>query len=1346
MSVSGEIREQSDAQNLRLAALRTAVQAWRGQLVDLSGRNNLIYYRALKRGTLELEGADPDVVEEFLRGRVVALAQLFADSDQHEDAVRRARAVRNKAAEHFEERGLETLFLGCGIATWNNPRGSSTPAAPVLLCPARLAPRGASQREFELSLTGEPEVNPTLLQLLATDFDCAITAERLMEQAGLDGAIDTREELNATYNWLARQAAAVPGFAVVDRLLVGTFSYAKLPMVQDLDGAEEAMLDHDLIAALAGDPGAQEALRSGVGEHQVPGPDSIPPADEFLVLDADASQNYAINAVLGGQNIVIKGPPGTGKSQTIANLIASLLARQRTVLFVAEKRAAIDAVLGRLEHRHLGDLVLDLHGGTASRKKIAKGLADTLSSNRAIGRADHSKNDSMLERRRNELNQRVRALHDTRPPWGLSAYQVMCRLLDIPRSNRVTARFRGQALADLDGLTMERARQELREYVSRHGLDVRAQGRPWSNAEVVSSEQAEKAFLLVDDLQRRTMPALCEQLEQAAATTGLTSTDTLSGWADRLACWEGIAQTLQTFRGEIFEFDLPELLAQLAPLRDGVLKRATASLGGGSFRAARKQVRALLVDGKTLGPLETHTALSQASEHVTQWRAVRKGDTSPAYPESLDKLVRGFARLRDALIELDGFLHSSPPLPDRPAADIRKILESLIYDRTTLTMLPELHKLRTSLELVGLGEFLAELEAQPVNPEAACEMLDFAWLQSILDHVSLTDPAIGTFEGNEHQVRVDEFREADATHIETSAERVRRVCAEHATKAQDDFPDEAQLVRHQAGLSRKHMHVKQLFAAAPHVLTALRPCWAMSPLMVSQILPSTKPYFDVVIFDEASQITPADAIPALLRGRQAVVAGDNHQLPPTSFFATNNPESEDDDAEQYVISAAEGFESILKALEAYVPFRTLQWHYRSRDERLIAFSNAYFYDRMLTTFPGVAGPDCLRHVLVPWRSGEVGSDQSAAAEVSEVVQLILEHARERPTESLGVIAMGIKHANRIEEALRRELSARPELDGFFDETKDEKFFVKNLERVQGDERDAIILSIGYGKSENGRLLYRFGPLNQQGGERRLNVAVTRAKNRMILVSSFGSNDMDPNRSSAEGVKLLRLYLQYAESRGANLGDAALDKPALNPFEIDIRDRLVAAGIPLVSQYGVSGFWIDFAAQHPTQPGRMVLAIECDGATYHSSESARDRDRLRQDKLEDLGWTFHRIWSQDWFQHKDGEVAKAKQAYDAAVSATDEPHEPHDQTPRGVHGASAFDTLRSHPRPYLPRGLAISEYAWDELDQIVRYVESDTLLRTEDDLITEVMHELGLQRRGTRIVAAVTASIRRVRSE
>jgi very-short-patch-repair endonuclease len=584
---------------------------------------------------------------------------------------------------------------------------------------------------------------------------------------------------------------------------------------------------------------------------------------------------------------------------------------------------------------------------------------------------------------------------------------------------------------------------------------------------------------------------------------------------------------------------------------------------------------------------------------------------------------------------------------------------------------------------------------------------------------------------------------------------------------------EQSLVAQQAARKIGHKPVREMFERAPNVIGALKPCWVMSPLVVSQLLPaaSGEPPFDVVIFDEASQITQPDAIPAILRGRRIIVAGDELQLPPTSFFASSDPQSEEEEeaeaaALDHDLAATEGFESILQSLDGLVSSRMLTWHYRSKDERLIAFSNANLYDRSLTTFPGVSGDECLSHDLIPF-SPPIGDDTlSVADEVNRVVDLILEHAETRPQETLGVIAMGIKHANRIDEALRQQRGQHLELEEFFAERRDERFFVKNLERVQGDERDAIILTIGYGKDHNGRLPYRFGPLLYEGGHRRLNVAVTRARQRMTLVSSFAHTDMDPDRAKSDGVRLLRDYLEYAHSRGTELNASAYEKPALNPFEIDVRDQLTRAGIPLIAQHGSSGFRIDFAAKHPDRPGEFVLAIECDGASYHSSATARDRDRLRQEQLERLSWRFHRIWSTDWFRNRDAEVARAVLAYREAVAESDarlnapaparhatvspnafiRPGVDAQVVPRGPQPSIPTEVTvkpRGGGRPKL-RKRRLDEYSQRELVTLVRWIESDTKLRTEAELVTCVLTELDFKQHRESYDAPILAAIRMAR--
>lgn len=1329
------------ADSPRTQRVAAAVKAWTDQLVDRSARNNLLFFRDQRKGTLDLTKAPPRPVFDVLAGRSRSLTQLVGpDHEALADAVARARTIHNKAQALFEERGIHTLYLACGLASWENQHGAATPAAPILLAPATLTARGAAQQHFDLQVTGELEVNPTLLNALVAEFDVRCDPDELLAHAGMEGAIDTDEELAIAYRWLAEQAATVPGFSVHTKTVLGNFSYAKLPMVRDLQGSVEALAKHDLVAALAGDLDAQEAIRSRRADVDPSLPDQTPPADEFLVLDADSTQNYAINKVLSGQDLVIKGPPGTGKSQTITNLIACLIARGQTVLFVAEKRAAIDAVLKRLHQVGLHDLVLDLHGGVSSKRQVAQSLADTLHTNAKIplpGLADEHRH---LEARRRELNEWDKALHETREPWAISLFEAQQRLLGLGNDVESDVRLRGDKLRALDAETLQRVREDLREFLTLGDLPAESSS-PWAGANVTSRERAERARDLVDDLAARSLEPVLDRFEQASNAVGMPVPSSIAGWTERLAWWTGVRGTLAHFDAEIYEAHLEALTQRLAPLAGGTGARVSAALGDSKYRAAHKRAKGLLRDGVKLRNGALLDAVAAAADQKRQGQAAGAYE-APAAPADLDELLELHRRVCATLDELRKLLGGTGL--DGPREQVTDNLQALRADAATLGRLPELHRLRNALYAAGLQELIADLASWHSDIQGGLETFDYCLMASIIDDVRLGDKRVGRFDGAQHAHSVDEFRDADRRHIATTAERVRRLAAERALCAEDEQAEQATVIRREAAKKSRHRPVRDTFNAAPEVMTAVKPCWVMSPLVVSQVLPNDRPYFDVVIFDEASQVRPAEAIPAIARGRRLVVAGDEKQLPPTDFFSgpTIGSIDEDDDT---LSAASTDFESILDTLLFVVDWEMLSWHYRSQDERLIAFSNAHLYGRSMLTFPGISGPECLRHVHVPWQPDQAAGEDTSNAEVNRVVDLILEHAEQRPKQSLGVIAMGIKHADRIDAALRHAVRDRSHVDEFFDENRHERFFIKNLERVQGDERDAIILTVGYGKSLDGRMQYRFGPLNAEGGERRLNVAITRARRWMTLVSSFTAEDMDPERTTARGADLLRLYISYAESRGEKLDREAAEAPELNPFELDIRDALEHAGIPLICQHGVSGYRLDFAAKDPDHPGKLVLAIEADGAGYHSSRTARDRDRLRQEQLERLGWRFHRIWSQDWFADRHREIDKVLAAYQAALQdeAPTAPSAAADGAPARLRAPSA---PARGPRPDVYPWGQIDDFRDADIEAIMRWIESDTLLRSREELISETMAELGFERRGKKIVARIGAVIDDLRSQ
>ena len=799
------------------------------------------------------------------------------------------------------------------------------------------------------------------------------------------------------------------------------------------------------------------------------------------------------------------------------------------------------------------------------------------------------------------------------------------------------------------------------------------------------------------------------------------------------------------------------------------MTRSISSLLNKRFRKARSTIKELSkVD---LSDANLFRAVISAETALSDWHSMGGEGVDPNPPDTLEELTEPLNRLLQNVSEFSDIVGFTTPLVELPYIQVQSALQDLEKERTFLMRFPRLKNLEQQLRDHGMTQALEDIASLNLSGKLAGQALEFAWLSSVLDRISIIQPALSSFDVDSQSRTVREFVSSDKEHIQTSADRVKRAWATRAVVARDNHPQAAAIVAKQANLRRGHLPMRELFESAPEVLTAIKPCWVMSPLVVAQVLPARE-CFDVVIFDEASQILPADAISTLLRGRQAIVAGDPHQLPPSTFFisgAQDDPSDSDQDETEEdeglsdstkdeiemgrKIALTKDLPSVLDVMRTLLPpphgTRTLGWHYRSRDERLITFSNAQqsLYDWSLTTFPGARSDECLQHVLVPFQTYQGKPTASVNAEVEVVVDLIISHARQRPNESLGVVALGSLHSERISERLRAKIGEHEELEEFFSEERLEPFFGKNLERVQGDERDAMILTIGYGKTADGRMRYNFGPVNNEGGERRLNVAITRAKARMTVVSSFSGREMDPDRLNNVGPQMLRDYLLYAESGSTNLGIRARTKPAMNPFERDVYDYLSAAGIPLIPQFGQSGYWIDFAAMHPERKSEPVLAIESDGAQYHSGKSARDRDRIRQQHLENLGWEFLRIWSTDWFRFREREVVRCVEAFQAAVAKIDSSlpryasDDDLDSEPDNSDNLISGNDVPSRSTwPGIRRGLAINHYSIYEIIVVVQWVKSDGLLRTEEQIELGVMEALGFKKRGSRIVETIRRAI------
>lgn len=621
---------------------------------------------------------------------------------------------------------------------------------------------------------------------------------------------------------------------------------------------------------------------------------------------------------------------------------------------------------------------------------------------------------------------------------------------------------------------------------------------------------------------------------------------------------------------------------------------------------------------------------------------------------TIHTLSEAVGTLRQSLEQLSGCFQDNSGGAECEAmgdAQFDDLQDRLTYMSERLTDLEDyfdLCRIRADLADAGLVSLADALWESPPDAALLVECVRTSLLRAWLEGEIAREPRLRDFRAEEHERVIAEFRHLDRRHWQLGAARIiEEARSRHSDSGYVPAGSERDVLLREANKKRRHLPVRRLFEKIPNLLVELKPCLLMSPLSVSQFL-SSDTRFDLVIFDEASQICSEDAAGAIYRGKQVLVCGDQKQLPPTDFFQKTF--DEDDDAEPGEDeNGLEVYESVLdECLANGLRGSWLRWHYRSRHEGLIAFSNDRFYDYRLVTFPASRERDDwlgVHLVHVPDGIYDRGGRRTNTQEARKVVDLVLDHLQRHPEKSLGVVSFSMAQTQAIEDELDARAGEDAMVDNVISRARQDGFFVKNLENVQGDERDVVVFSIGYGRDHMGRLTMNFGPLNQGGGERRLNVAVTRARERVVLVSSIRASDIDPVQTLAPGVRHLHTYLDFAE-RGVEALEMATERGSRDfesPLERDVAEAIRQMGYEVEAQVGCSGFRLDLGVKVPGRPGQFILGVECDGATYHSTHTARDRDRLRQEVLEKLGWRIHRVWSPAWIRRREAETAKLRQA-------------------------------------------------------------------------------------------------------
>ena len=1183
-------------------ALPARVVRWTQKLLDLSLRNRMLNVRDVKQ-VLPLACRDIARLEDQLASdETVSIA--FGDPTENflvsgctpEETKRRLTTLFRCAKSDLEESGVNTLFLAIGFLRWKvAPKDEKQYRAPLLLMPVRLVRKGVS--DYRLTRFDEDTVvNATLLELLRSQYRVTVPD---VDPPPLDAhGVDVPKVLES----FRAAVKDLPGWEVVRELALGQFSFGKFVMWKDLTGRLNALRQHPLVDHLVRGGGVFDDGVKVFPPEEVA--KNIQPAELFCPLSADSSQLAAVLYSRLGKTFVLHGPPGTGKSQTITNLIAHNLAHGRRVLFVSEKKAALDVVHNRLAKIGLKPFCLELHSNKSGKAEVLAQFSEALAVPDCRGPQDWTLNAGQLDAARGELDDYVRALHHVYPN-GLSAYDCFAHAIaegGLPEGARLSVR------------TLEQGR-EARE------------------------EARQCAVRLAND-------------------------------------WSATS---------------PDVVEALAPAKDA----DWSPVYGRNFRASAQDLAASSRKGffgRLMGAFRNRAYVSFGAA----WKLT---------PEAADALVEASDGLRGAL----GY-------------------------RAT----------RADAVRRGLAPLVRELEGAGFDGEEAARRFDAAYAAKMVDDVVGVQPALARFSGISQEERVMRFRALDEkSREEAKGEVFARLAANLPRRRADDCPAASELgiLRRECEKKARHKPVRQLLAEIPSLTAVLKPCFLMSPLSVAQYLPPDAAPFDLVVFDEASQIPVWDAIGVIARAKQLVVVGDPKQMPPTNFFQKGESEADAEDGD-----VPEDLESILdECLAAGVYSAHLNWHYRSRHESLITFSNHNYYDDRLNTFPCARTTPRLgvRFEFVEGGVYDRRATRTNEKEARALVDYIFARAKEpgyKPR-SIGVVTFSQAQQELIEDLVDARREGDPSLEALFAEDAPEPFFVKNLENVQGDERDVILFSVGYAPDADGKFAMNFGPLNRDGGERRLNVAVTRAKEQVVVFSSIHGSQIDLSRTSATGAAHLRSFLDYAEKQGgrassrAETGGRASSRAATaESFPATVAAFLREHKWEVDEQVGASAFRIDLGVRRPDGDG-YLLAIECDGPAYAAQRTVRDRDELRASVLKGLGWYVTRIWSVDWALDRKRaeesllglldalETSAAGGSQLAATAASPGGSRSRATASNLPPGVTAVRPSATRHKPPVKR--AIDTIQLDELAQAMRDVEADFGACERDALYRETLKRFGL---------------------
>lgn len=1185
---------------------------WKEHLIDTSKRNKMIYFSQGNSFAAFRNISADELFEKIFSGSkdiIIEGSSEFISIPKNSDTENYMLKIYTRYNEILNEKGLKTLYIIFGLLSWNENKSDEKIDTPIILIPIDIKKNIIKNSYSVTALKNDFFINPALIYKMKTEYGENINNYDL----DYSSPLSLIESIKKTFKTLNS------AWEIKKSLYMGLTSYAKYSLYNDITENIKIYAGHPVISILTGDYTKNKNIPLIPAEKI---DTAIKYEDNFQVLDADSSQQEAIYASVSGANFILQGPPGTGKSQTITNIISENLSRGKKILFVSEKKSAIEVVRKNLEKTDLDKYVLDLHNRNITRKEfisdLEKSLTPTeLQNSLLINPAKITK----LEKTRKELNRYINSLHKKNGFMKISAYDAQAELINLKNYKHIE--FEIKNISKFTKSKYNAVIKILKQLTSMKSLWDNINTNPCKGfkEKEFNFETIKKIETLAENLNLY----LLEAKKLFSELKPFTNVEI----PDKINLMEIYSALIRTYKFDFLKTDAEKLFSKYEKsynskfsfgFKDHTLKKF--------YRYPERSVskETIYKEIFNLKYLKENlkTEPFSSDDKIDELYMINKiSDIISKISETANALTNYFD-----FIEIFGTQIKN--------ADISKIIlwsekiqgnDKLFSDYIKFNFLCE------SLLSLEFTDIIEKFSDNGIKSYDIINTFKKRFYILWLDYIYAKEPLLKNFKGSFYKKLSEEFSSLDKEFIEKNRYRIIKILENNHPEKKDIVNENKELSELKKEIMKQSnlKTVRNILGDYPEIIKDLKPCFMMSPLSVSDFLDINKYIFDIVIFDEASQVSPEDSLASIVRAKSAVVVGDNKQLPPTNFFSNISDLDYSSEDESLLESILNEF------ISAGFPQKKLKWHYRSKDESLISFSNKYFYDNMLNTFPSAKSEKMqgVNFVYVPEGVYDRGGKKNNIQEAKKIAEMVFDHFRNSPEKSLGIVTFNEAQQITIINEINKLRKNNGKFEKFFDEKIPEYFFVKNLETIQGDERDTIIFSLGYAKDKDGNFSMNFGPLNKPGGERRLNVAVTRARFSMLVVSSVKYYEIDTSKSESLGLKALKDYLFFAENKNIS-ADVKTEKNVSDPFCDTLKKEFDSTGTEYNENFGTAEYKIDFVIK---KSGNFSTAIETDGKNYIKSFTARDRDRIRPEMLKQMGWEFRKIWSRDFTENFDNEFGK-----------------------------------------------------------------------------------------------------------